>query len=96
MTQPRVVPWLAAPAAFVLSLVVLVAIGVGLQKALNGRDDWQINSLAIAGLTAILLLALSSPARPKTRNALISSIVGLAIVGGGFGVTVAGHQPGTT
>jgi hypothetical protein len=96
MKQPRAVPWLAAPAAFVLALAVLVAIGVALQKALNGPNNWQINAPAIAGLTAILLLAPSSPTQPKARNALVASIVGLAIVGGGFGLAVAGHEPGTT
>jgi protein-S-isoprenylcysteine O-methyltransferase Ste14 len=96
MKQPRAVPWLAAPAAFVVALAVLVAIGVAMQKALNGRDNWQVNAPAIAGLTAILLLAPSSPTQPKARNALVAAIVGLAVVGGGFGVAVAGHEPGTT
>jgi len=96
MKQPRVVPWLAAPAAFVLALAALVAIGVALQKALYGRDNWQINAPAIAGLTAILLLAPSSPTQPKARNAVLAAIVGLAVVWGGYGVAVAGHEPGTT
>jgi hypothetical protein len=69
---------------------------VALQKALNGRNNWQINAPAIAGLTAILLLAPSSPTQPKARNALVAAIAGLAIVGGGFGVAAAGHEPGTT
>lgn len=96
MKQPRAVPWLAAPAAFTLALAVLVAIGVALQKAMNGNDNWQINAPTIAGLTAILLLAPSSPTQPKARNALIASIVGLAVTGGGVGVAVAWHATGTT
>jgi hypothetical protein len=96
MKQPRVVPWLAAPAGFGLALAALIAIGVALQKALHARDNWQVNAPAIAGLTAILLLAPSSPTQPKARNAMVAAIVGLAIVSGGFAVAVAGHQPGTT
>ncbi|HEY2671619.1 MAG TPA: hypothetical protein VGJ07_14770 [Rugosimonospora sp.] len=95
-TRLRVVPWLAAPAAFVVALAVFVAFGVALQRVLDGRDNWQVNSPAIAGLTAILLLAPSSPTQAKARNALVAAILGLAIVGGGFGVAVAGHTPGTT
>jgi hypothetical protein len=96
MKQPRAVPWLAAPAAFVVGLAGLVAIGVALEKAMNGRDNWQINAPTIAGLTAILLLAPSSPTQPKARNALVASIVGLIVMGGGVGVAVAWHAPGTT
>jgi hypothetical protein len=95
MKQPRAVPWLAAPTAFVLALAALVALGVALEKALNGRNNWQVNAPAIAGLTVILLLAPSSPTQPKARNALVAAIVGLAFVAGGFGVAVAGHKPGT-
>jgi hypothetical protein len=73
-----------------------VVIGVALQRALNGRDNWQVNAPAIAALTTILLLAPSSPTQPKARNALVAAIVGLAIVSGGYAVAVAGHQPGTT
>lgn len=96
MKRPRTVPWLAAPVAALLALPVLVAIGVALQKILNGRNNWQVNAPAIAGLTAILLLAPSSPTQPKARNALVAAIAGLVIVGGGYGVAVAGHEPGTT
>jgi hypothetical protein len=96
MKRPRTVPWLAAPVVFVLALPVLVAIGVALQKALNGRNNWQVSAPAIAGLTAILLLAPSSSTQPKARNALVAAIVGLAVVAGGYGVAVAGHEPGTT
>lgn len=96
MQRPRAVPRLAAPAAFVVALAVLVTIGVALQEALHGRDNWQINAPAIAGLTAILLLGPSSPTQPKARNAVLASIVGLAIAGGGFGVAVAVHEPGAT
>ena len=96
MKQPRAVPWLAAPAAFVLALAVLVGVGVALQMGLSGRNNWQVNAPAIAGLTAILLLAPSSPTQPKARNSLVAAIVGLAIVGGGFVVAVAWHKPGTT
>jgi hypothetical protein len=96
LTQPRTVPWLAAPAVFALALPMLVALGVAVEKALNGRNNWQVNAPAIAGLTAILLLAPSSPTQPRARNALVAAIVGLAVVGGGFGLAVAGHEPGTT
>jgi hypothetical protein len=96
MKRPRAVPWLAAPATFALALVVLVAIGVALQKAFHGRDNWQVNAPSIAGLTAILLLAPSSSTQPKARNALVAAVGGLAVVAGGFGVTVAGHEPDTT
>jgi hypothetical protein len=95
MTRPRAVPWLAAPAAFVVALAVVVAIGVALQAALHGRDNWQVNAPAIAGLTAILLLAPSSPTQPKARNAWVAAIAGLAVVAGGYSIPTAHHAPGT-
>jgi len=95
MKRPRAVPWLAAPAAFVVALAVVVAIGVALQTTLHGRDNWQVNAPAIAGLTAILLLAPSSPTQPKARNAWVAAIAGLAVVGGGYSIPVAHHVPGT-
>jgi hypothetical protein len=95
MKEPRRVPWRAAPTAFALALGVLVALGVTLEKTLDGRDNWQVNAPAIAALTAILLLAPSSSTQPKARNAYVAAIVGLAIAGAGFGVAVAGHQPDT-
>ena len=95
MKRPRAVPWLAAPVAFVVALAVLVAIGVALQAALHGRDSWQVNAPAIAGLTAILLLAPSSPTQPRARNAWGAAIVGLAVVGGGYRTSTAHHVPGT-
>jgi len=95
MTRPRVVPWLAAPAAFALALGVLVGLGAGLEAAVDGRDNWQVNAPAIAGLTAILLLAPSSPTQPKARNALVAAVVGLAIVAAAFGVAVAVRKPDT-
>jgi hypothetical protein len=93
--QPRVVPWRAAPAAFALALALLVALGFALERALGGRDNWQVNAPAIAGLTAILLLAPSSSTQAKARNALVAAVVGLTIVGAGFGVAVARHKPDT-
>ena len=95
MRELRAVPWRAAPAAFAVVLGVLVALGVALEQATPGQDNWQVNAPAIAGLTAILLLAPSSPTQPKARNAYVAAIVGLAIVGAGFGVAVAGHEPHT-
>jgi hypothetical protein len=95
MEQPRVVPWLAAPAAFALALAALVVLGVVVEEFLPGRDNWQVNAPAIAGLTAILLLAPSSSTQPRARNAYVAAVVGLAIVGAGFGVAVAGHSSGT-
>jgi len=96
LTRPRVVPWLAAPAAFVVALLGLVAIGVAVQQVLPGRDNWQVNAPAIAGLTAILLLAPSSPTQPRARNAVVAAIAGLAIAGAGYAAAVAGHQSDTT
>lgn len=96
MKRPRVVPWLAAPAAFAVALGALVALGAALETALNGQDNWQVNAPAIAGLTAVLLLAPSSPTQPRARNAWVAAIVGLAVVGAGYGVAVVMHEPGTT
>jgi hypothetical protein len=94
--RPRTVPWLAAPVVFVLALPVLVAIGVAVEKALGGRNNWQVNAPAIAGLTVILLLAPSSSTQPRARNAFVAAVVGLAVVAVGYGVAVAGHDPATT
>lgn len=95
MKRLRVVPWLAAPAAFVCALAVWTAVGIALQRFLDGPDDWQVNAPALSGLTAILLLAPSSPTQPKARNAWLAAIVGLAVVGGGLGAAAAGHEEGT-
>ncbi|GIH14301.1 hypothetical protein Raf01_24730 [Rugosimonospora africana] len=95
MKRLRVVPWLATPAAFAVALVGWTAIGIALQRALSGSDNWQVNAPAIAGLTAILLLAPSSPTQPKARNAWLAAIVGLAVVGAAFGIASAGHDQGT-
>jgi hypothetical protein len=94
-TRLRIVPWHAAPAVFVVALAVLSAVGAGLQHVLHGRDNWQVNAPAIAGLTAILLLAPSSPTQARARNAWAAALVGLAVVAGGFGVAAAGHETGT-
>jgi hypothetical protein len=94
-TRLRIVPWRAAPAAFVVALAVLSAVGAGLQRVLHGRDNWQVNAPAIAGLTAILLLAPSSPTQARARNAWAAALVGLAVVAGGFAVAAAGHKTGT-
>src|SRR6185369_10145692 len=95
MTQPRAIPWRAAPAAFGVALAVLTAIGIAVQEVWNGRDNWQVNSPAIAGLTAILLLAPSSPTQPRARHAITSAIVGLAIIGAAYLVAIARQDAGT-
>ena len=95
MTQPRAIPWRAAPAAFAVALVVLAATGIAVQEVWNGRDNWQVNSPAIAGLTAILLLAPSSPTQPRARHAMTSAIVGLAVIGAAYVVAIARQDSGT-
>jgi hypothetical protein len=95
MTEPRIIPWRAAPAAFAVALAGLILTGLALQTALNGRDNWQVNAPAIAGLTTILLLASSSPTQPRARNAVVAATVGLAVVGGAFTVAIARQEPGT-
>lgn len=95
MKRPRVVPWPAAPAAFALALGALVAVGLILEQVFPSPDNWQVNAPAIAGLTAILLLAPSSSTQPRARNAYVAAVAGLAVVGAGFGVAVAGHTSGS-
>jgi hypothetical protein len=95
MKQPRAVPWLAAPVAFMAILLVLAGLGVALEAILPGRDNWPVNAPAIAGLTAILLLAPSSPTQPKARNAWLAAVVGVAVVGVGYRIPTAHHAPAT-
>src|SRR5262245_4826153 len=95
MTRPRAVPWRAAPAAFAAALTALVVIGVAVQAVWHRHDNWQVNSPAIAGLTAILLLAPSSPTQPRARHAMTSAFVGLAIIGAAYGVAVARQESGS-